>query len=218
MERIKKDPLWWLRNATRTFNPQWQEQGFDSPYAPFPEDEYLDYLFDYLRPTADMRYEWVKSQVPPDPARGARLRPVVKSRTMMGSWGCVGYFTHQAMTVPGREYLFQSQTQEKAEELISYAKTLWNQQEQWLKDKFPMDRRLDDFPKDMVRWENGSRIIGIPSDPEKVRSYHPTGMLIDEASFISEFRKNLMTALPACNVIVPLSSAGPSEYGDWVGA
>ena len=216
MSRITSDALWWLRNATKTYNPQWNEQGFESPNQPFPNYEYLDYLFDYLRPQAEMRLEWNRSQVPEDPKRGARERIIEKSRTMLGTWSCVGYFTHKAMTIPGQEFLLQSQTQEKAEELIDYAKILWHQQDDWIKAEFPLDRRLGDFPKDMIRWKSGSRIVGIPSDPDKVRSFPPTGILIDEAAWISEFKNNRDTALPACRELVMLSSAGPSQFADFV--
>ncbi len=165
-----------------------------------------------------MQIGWVKSQVPPDAKRGAWERIIEKSRTMLGTWACVGHFTHQAMTVDGLEFIFQSQTQEKAEELISYAKILWNNQEPWLKLEFPLDRKLSDLPRDLIRWKNGSRIIGIPNDPEKIRMYHPTGMLMDEAAFMQRFQANRETAIHACQFIVALSSAGPSEFGDFVNA
>lgn len=222
IENIKRNPLFWLRKFTKTFNPQWKEQGFNGPFQPFPhfrnfEDglDYLDYLFDYLKPKSEMQIPWNLERVPDDPAVGAYERVIEKSRTMLGTWSCIGYFTHRAMTVPGQEFIFQSQTQEKAEELIDYSKILWDQQPAWLKQAFPMARRLDDFPKDKAEWGNKSRIIAIPSDPSKVRMFHPTGMLIDEAAFISEFRRNRETALPACRMIVELSSAGPSEFADW---
>jgi len=205
-----------LRNATRTFNPQWLKQGYDGPYQPFPDHEYLDYLFDFLRPKKAMRFEWNRNNVPNDSERGSWLRIVEKSRTMLGTWGCVAHFTHAAITLPGQEFIFQSQTQDKAEELIGYAKILWDNQEPWLKAEFPLDRKLAELPKDLVRWANGSRIVGIPNDPEKIRSYHPTGLLMDEAAFMEEFRRNLETAMHACQFIVALSSAGPSEFGDWV--
>lgn len=210
--------MWWLRNATRTFNPHWQDQGFDGPYQPFPDDEYLDYVLDYLRPKTEFRLGWLRAQVPDDPLKGARERIIEKSRTMLGTWCCVGYFTHYAMTIAGVEFLFQSQTKEKAEELVDYGKILWDQQEPWIKDEFPLDRKLSDFPMNLVRWKNGSRIVGIPSDPDKIRMYHPTGLLIDEAAFLEGFKKNRETALPACKIIVELSSAGPSEFGDFVNA
>ncbi len=205
-----------MRNATKTQNPKWLEQGFDSPYQPFPDYDYLDFLIDYLRPKRDMRLEWVRSQVPDDPKRGARERTIEKSRTMLGTWTCVAYYTHRAMTVPSQEFIFQSQTQEKAEELIDYAKILWDQQEDWLKAEFPLDRRLGDFPKDMLRFATGSRLMAIPNDPNKIRMFHPTGILMDEAAFLGEFKNNRDTAMQACSEIVYLSSAGPSEFGEFV--
>jgi hypothetical protein len=41
-----------------------------------------------------------------------------KSRDLMLSWLFVGFFTHDCMTNPGVEVLFQSQTEEKAAELV----------------------------------------------------------------------------------------------------
>jgi len=46
---------------------------------------------------------------------------------MMLSWLCVGFFTHSAMTNDQREVLFQSQKEDKAAELVDYAKTLYEQ-------------------------------------------------------------------------------------------
>lgn len=197
--------------------------GLDGPYYPFPQygnypdgKDYLDYLFDFLQPAVKMKLKFNASQVPQDPVRGARERIIEKSRTMLGTWACVGFFTHQAMTLEGQEFIFQSQTQEKAEELIGYSKILWNNQEPWLKAEFPLDRKFSDLPRDLIRWRNGSRIIGIPNDPEKIRMYHPTGLLMDEAAYMQQFRANRETAIHACKFIVALSSAGPSEFADFV--
>ena len=234
VSQIDNEPLWWLRNCTKTQNPHWKKQGFKSPFAPFPEYrnlenglDYLDYAFDFFKPIRDMRLAWSREQIiaqrlalglpPEEPAGEARLRIIEKSRTMLGTWSCIGYFTHWAQTVPGTEFLFQSQTQDKAEELIEYAKILWDQQDQFLKDTYKLDRKVGDFPKDMMRWDNAARILAIPSDPDKVRMFHPTGMLMDECAFLGEFRKNLDTALPAAGeIVIALSSAGPSEFAEFV--
>lgn len=163
-----------------------------------------------------MQFEWNRSQVGPDPRFGAFQRVIKKSRTMMGTWACVGKFTHWAETVPGSDFIFQSQTAEKAEELIDYSKTLYDQQDNWIKSEFPLDRRLSDFPKDMIRWASGSRIIGIPSDPDKVRMFHPTGMFMDECRYIPDFDMNRMSALPAVGeILVMLSTAGSGQFAEF---
>src|SRR5207302_10070229 len=60
---------------------------------------------------------------------------VEKSRDMMASWLFVGLFTHAAMTTPGIEVLFQSQKEEKAFELVDYAKILYEQQHELLRKR-----------------------------------------------------------------------------------
>src|SRR5215469_17303223 len=52
---------------------------------------------------------------------------IEKSRDLMISWLCVGFFTHAAMTNDQREVLFQSQREDKAAELVDYAKTLYEE-------------------------------------------------------------------------------------------
>ena len=61
---------------------------------------------------------------------------------MMLSWLCVGFFTHSAMTNDQREVLFQSQKEDKAAELVDYAKTLYEQQDEALKRQFPLAKPL----------------------------------------------------------------------------
>ena len=175
-------------------------------------------MLDFLQPRERMKLEWLRNQVPPDPKRGAWERVIEKTRTMMGSWVCVGKITHLAMTIPGTQYLFQSQTQEKAEDLITYAKILWGQQADWLKMEFPLDRNLSDLPKDLIAWANGSQIKGIPNDPDKVRAHHPTGMLMDECRYISDFNMNRQTALPAVRFLIMLSTCGAGEFADFKNA
>ena len=99
------DPLVWLQNHTRTKDSHWKEAGAGSPYRPFPHKPYFQSLVD------DFEREPVLF--------------VEKSRDMMASWLFVGLFTHAAMTTEGIEVLFQSQKEEKAFELVEYAKILY---------------------------------------------------------------------------------------------
>jgi len=87
-----RDPLIWLQHHTQTKDAHWREAGAKSPYRPFPDKP-------YFRPIVE----------------ALQREPVVfcaKSRDLMLSWLFVGYFTHDCMTTPGVEVLFQSQTEE----------------------------------------------------------------------------------------------------------
>jgi len=115
------DPLVWLQHHTRTRDSHWRESGASSPYRSFPEKLYFPALIQIFQ-----------------------AEPVIfieKSRDMMLSWLCVGFFTHSAMTNDQREVLFQSQKEDKAAELVDYAKTLYEQQDEPLKRRFPLTKR-----------------------------------------------------------------------------
>src|SRR5437016_9598792 len=135
---------------------------------------------------------------------------------MMLSWLCVGLFTHAAMTTPGIEILLQSQKEDKAFELVEYAKTLYDQQSPKLQTAFPLARPLRQMADGVLEFANGSRIIGIPGGGDQIRSYHPWGLLQDEAAFMPEAGAAYDNAVPVCQKIVVLSSAGPGWFADFI--
>src|SRR5262249_17540821 len=99
------DPLVWMQRHTCTKDSHWREHGPDSPYRPFPETLYFHPLLQSLKDEPVIFIE--------------------KSRDMMLSWLTVAFFTHAAMTTQGIQILFQSQKDEKACELVEYARILY---------------------------------------------------------------------------------------------
>jgi hypothetical protein len=190
------DPLEWLQRHTQTRDSHWREAGALSPYRPFPEKP-------YFRPLVE----------------GFQAEPVLlveKSRDMMLSWLFVGLFTHAAMTIEGIEILFQSQKEEKAFELVEYAKTLYERQKPEIQKAYPLARSLRQMADGELEFAHGSKIVGIPGGGDQIRSYHPWGLLMDEAAFMPEAGKAYDHAVPVCSKIVVVSSAGPGWFADFI--
>lgn len=188
---------YWLRNYTATYNPHWVEEGRPKPNEPFP-----DWYF----------FEPVIEIVDREP-----VSAFAKSRDMMASWVIVGYFTFQAMLVPQREIVFQTLEVTKVEQLVSYAKALYDNQPTWLREAFPLPKPADKQAADTLEFSNGSHIIGVPGGLNKMRSYHPWGYFNDESSFQPEFRKCLDEALGSgVQKIVCNSTADESSYEDYL--
>ncbi|HEV2987421.1 MAG TPA: hypothetical protein VG759_03195, partial [Candidatus Angelobacter sp.] len=186
------DPLLWLQNHTQTKDNHWREAGARSCYRAFPDKP-------HFRPIVD----------------AFQSEPIVfveKSRDMMISWLCVGLFTHAAMTTAGIEVLFQSQKEDKACELVAYAKTLYNRQNDDIKDAYPLKKGRQ--PANILEFAHGSRIIGIPGGGDQIRSYHPWGLFQDEAAFMPEAGEAYDHAVPVCQKIVVVSSAGPGWFSE----
>jgi hypothetical protein len=119
------------------------------------------------------------------------------------------------MTVPGRGVLFQTQNKEKVKQLVKYAKTLYETQPSWLKDAFPLAKPLRLRPELSLEFAHGSKIIGVPGGADQVRSYHPWGYLLDEASFVDRAGECYNAALSVVSgKIILNSSAGPGWYAD----
>jgi hypothetical protein len=196
MARAAIDPLFWLQYHTRTRDSHWREASASSPYRPFPNKPYFAPVIETIQNEPVLFIE--------------------KSRDMMISWLCVGYFTHAAMTVDEREVLFQSQKEDKAAELIDYAKTLYEQQHEQLKRRFPLSKPLKEQSALKLEFANGSRIIGIPEGADQIRSFHPWGLLMDEAAFQPEAGEAYDAAVPVCQKIIVVSSAGPGWFADFV--
>jgi hypothetical protein len=190
------DPLMWLQQHTQTKDSHWREAGAVSPYRSFPNKP-------YFRPVAD----------------AFQREPVLlieKSRDLMLSWLCVGLFTHAVMTNDGIEVLFQSQKESKAFELVAYARTLYERQKPEICEAYPLARKMTEQADGVLEFANGSRIVGIPGGADQIRSYHPWGLFQDEAAFMPEAGKAYDHAVPVCQKIVVVSSAGPGWFADFV--
>jgi phage FluMu gp28-like protein len=190
------NPLTWLQRYTRTRDSHWREAGANSPYRAFPDKPYFRAVIEAIQ-----------------------AEPVVfieKSRDMMLSWLCAGFFTHAAMTNDEREVLFQSQKEDKAAELVDYAKTLYEEQDERLKRLFPLAKPIREQAALKLEFANGSRIIGIPEGADQIRSFHPWGLLMDEAAFQPEAGEAYDAAVPVCQKIIVVSSAGPGWFADFV--
>jgi hypothetical protein len=198
LERVRKatgSTAMWAMFYTKTYNQHWQIEGRPSPYEPFPGLEYFVTIFDLLERE---RVLWIE-----------------KSRDLMISWSCVAFLTLKAMTMAECQVLLQTQTKDKAIQLIDYAKCLYDQQDQFLKDAFPLTKPISWMSQDALTFANGSEIIGIPGGASQIRSYHPWGYLLDEASFVPEAGECYNEALAAAKGSIILnSSAGPGWYAD----
>ena len=189
------DPYTWATEHTETYNPHWVEEGRPSPYEPFPRDEYLRDVFIIMQ--LERIWWWEKS------------------RDMMLSWACVAYLTLEAMKVAEREVLFQTQKEDKAVQLVDYAKCLYRRQKPFLRVAYPLSKPMNRQAKLRLEFANGSRIIGIPGGANQIRSYHPWGYLNDESSFQPDAGECYNEALAVVSgKIIFNSSAGPGWYAD----
>jgi hypothetical protein len=190
--RKVQDPLNWLQRYTKTKDPHWREAGARSPYRSFPDKPYFRLIIEALQ-----------------------REPVLfcaKSRDLMLSWLFVGYFMHKCMTTPGVEVLFQSQTEEKAAELIDYAKILYERQDGDIKELYSLSSPLSKQSRLELNFSDGNRIVGIPHGADKIRSYHPTALFMDEAAFIPDAGQSYDEAIAACQQIAVLSSANTGWF------
>jgi hypothetical protein len=187
-----RDPLYWLQQHTETKDPHWREVGAVSPYRQFPDKPYFRPIVEALQ----------REQV----------LFCAKSRDLMLSWLFVGFFTHDCMTTSGVEVLFQSQTEEKAAELIDYAKCLYNRQDDDIKAQYPLAQPLAQQNSLELNFRRGNRIVGIPHGADKIRSYHPTALFMDEAAFIPDADASFNEAIAGCQRIAVLSTANTGWF------
>jgi len=186
----------WLLNHTRTFNEHWADEGFSSPEEPFPPFDYLPLMLDIL-------------------SSPEKVICIEKSRDMMASWICVGFFVFMAQKRPRTQCVFQSQEEGKANQLIDYAKQLWRSQPKYLRDAYPLTKDVDDFAVGEMVYAHGSELFAIAGGKDKLRSFHPWGYLSDETGFQAEAGGSYANALAACNKIVLNSTANASWYADF---
>ena len=184
-----RDAHYWLTECTETKD----EQDKINPYKPFPRLPYLPYVLDVLD------YEPISFHE--------------KSRTMMMSWIVSGWAAHMAFTHPATCVVFQSEDEDRAVHDVMYAKTLWQRSLPGLREAWPLSKPLEKQPYNEFNLANGSRMLGIPGNPDKIRSEHPTVVVLDEAAHITEGEKSYnVAAATRCLHLVCLSSANPGWF------
>jgi hypothetical protein len=193
---IPTDPLIWLQHYTKTKDSHWREHGASSAYRPFPDKPYFRSIVEAFHAEPVLFIE--------------------KSRDMMISWLIVGLFTHAVMTTEGIEVIFQSQKEDKAAELIDYAKCLYEHQPAELKLAFPLATKMANQSRLELKFAHGGRLLGIPGGADQIRSYHPWGLFADEAAFQPEAGECYDHAVPVCKKIVEVSTIWPGWFTDVV--
>jgi hypothetical protein len=183
-------PLLWLTKHTATENPNHEEQGL--PYqAGFPTKSYFVPLF-------RMFLTEKRAFVP-------------KTRNMLTSWASVGYATWRAQWFQW-DCIFQTGSIDKVTELIDYAGQLWRHQSGWLRAKHPLATR-EPLAQELS-FAAGGRVKAIPSGQDKIRVFHPTLFILDEAAFLPDAEQCWNAANPAAQQMIAVSSAGPGWFGD----
>jgi hypothetical protein len=200
-DACKADPLYWLQHCTRTYDNLWREKGVE-PYKRFPDKPYMPKLFELFRTS--------------------RRLYLAKSRDMMVTWAVVGFGVHMCQFFEASHVIIQTQKLDKALDLVcgrqtpGYARTLWEQQEPWMKERCPLTKASEDMPGDQLTWANGSKFQGVPQGEDQVRQYHPSLVIFDEAAFLDGFGASLDAAEPVAAQIIAVSSAAPSVFGDMI--
>ena len=88
---------------------------------------------------------------------------IAKSRDLMLSWSMVAYAVWEAQFRAPAEILIQSQTYEKAVALVSgrespgYCRVLWEQQDEFLRDAYPLTKPSAEFAGDLIALEERQR-------------------------------------------------------------
>lgn len=129
---------------------------------------------------------------------------------MLTSWSVVVYATHQAQWFKA-EVVIQTDSEDKAKELLGYSECLYRNQVDGLKALHPLK---DPATSLAIEWANGGRVFGIPHGQHKIRMFHPTIVIFDEAAFLPDFEACYNVALPVAKKIIAVSSAGPGSFAD----
>ena len=188
-ERSKRNPLYWAQNWTKTENPHYLQQGL-AYRAPFPRKSYFEPLFQAL--SSETRIF------------------IPKTREMLTSWAVMVWATHRAQWFKA-EVIVQTDSEEKAKQLVGYAECLYRNQEGWLRERHALATEASQLS---LEWKDGGRVFGIPKGEHKIRMFHPTVYIMDEAAFLPEAEQCYNAASPVAKQIIAISSAGPGWFGD----
>jgi hypothetical protein len=98
--------------------------------------------------------------------------------------------------------------------LLDYARVLYEQQADVFKQIFPLEQPLDRQSYNRLQLKDGGILIALPGkDPDRIRSEHPTIVIIDEAAFIENRGESFDIALASrLPKLMCISSAAPGWF------
>jgi len=108
------------------------------------------------------------------------------------------------------EIVVQTANEDKCAYLIDYVRQLWDNQPEWLKKRHPLSRRST-FT---IAFEGGGEVASIPSGADKIRAYHPTWYVMDEAAYLPDGEQCLAAVRPSGARIIAISSARAGWFAD----
>ena len=173
-------PLLWLTKYTKTEDTHWLAKGTEFR-APFPHKEYLRVVMQYLL--------------------SEKTLFIHKSREMMMSWLVTGYIAWMCTTKPVFA-VAQSGKEDKAGELVEYARILYRNQDLWMQERNPLevDNDLE------LKWAKGGRLLGIPKGADQIRIHHPHIYFQDESAFLPEAQASFDAVRPVAKQIICVST------------
>jgi len=137
---------------------------------------------------------------------------IENSRTMMLTWFFAGLCLHHVMTNPASKVIFWGPDEDRALQPLDYAWTLWENQDQQLKEAWPLDRPRERQAYMKMELANDSVLVALPGkDPDRIRKDHPTIVFFDETAIIERFEESYGVALAARPVKIVASRARSRE-------
>ena len=140
-----------------------------------------------------------------------------KSRQLKMTWLMMLYCLFWAQFQGGETIICQTKKEEVADtELIWRAEFMRKSQPVWLRRPGKKSYKKLVFPKIGAMEE--SKILGIPSGGDQIRSMNPSRVLIDEGGFFDagEFEECRTAALACCQDIKCVSTANGGDWDDFI--
>lgn len=216
-------PMYWLRSVTKTDNFQWLAQNLP-PKAPFPYRPHDVKSYDVencLRFIDSLKCDHDLSLADPPDYMDVVMAVILtqdevgvpKTREMMTSWLAVGYITWMIQFIDNVEWISQSEKQDKAAGLIQYANSLYTNQPDWMRARFPLKRGTEGTMLE-IEFAHNSKFTALPQGERQMASAHPYGYFMDEAAHLAAAQATHDIAKPACRQVIMVSSPAPGWFGE----
>lgn len=192
----EKSAYAWMTKGTMTKDEQ-ADEGVN-PYRPYPHD-----------------WPHIKATVQYLDRYSRKLAGIWKSRTMLESWIVAGWCTHYAFTHPATRVLYQSKDEARSVNMMTYSKILWTNSLERLKLRWKLAKPIEQQSYNTFETANDSVFEALPRDSTKIKSFHPTIVVWDEAAIMDNFDECLSEAVGAqAKFKIALSSSWLGHMND----